>query len=124
MVPIYRDWDTEINEGHVPRMVYATYLNKGVEKDIILHKNRKTYIACILGTVEVSSKSNNKERKVILSFEEEEKINLLLADPGTPLKFKNIGNSTAILLNCPDPAWHPEDHDTYRFKDWSEIENV
>ena len=37
MVPVYKDWDSEINEGYKPAMVYATYLNPGVEKDIIVH---------------------------------------------------------------------------------------
>lgn len=124
MVPIYRDWDHDINEGHSPKMVYATYLNEGVEKDIILHKRRKTYITCILGEVEVTSISKDEISKEILSFNDEGCINLLLAEPGTPLRFKNLSKGVSILINCPDPSWHPQNTDTYKYKDWKEIKNV
>lgn len=117
MVPLYKNWEHEINEGHVPEMVYTSYLLPGVKKDIILHKKRKTYIACIFGSVKVES----KEQIFNLNFENcENEISLLIADPGVPLKFENNSENTSIILNCPSPSWHPDDEDTYKYKNWKE----
>jgi hypothetical protein len=125
MVPVYRDWDKETNEGHVPKMVYTTYLNPGVEKDIILHKNRKTYITCIYGKVKVQIFKNNNIIEKELNFDDNENfIDLLIIDPNIPIKYKNISNNVSILLNCPSPSWHPKNEDTYKAKNWKDIKEV
>jgi len=126
MVPAYRDWDVATNEGHVPKMVYVTYLEPGVEKDIILHKNRKTYITCIHGKVSASSFQDGKEISHELNFENAiDEISLLIANPGEPLLFKNKSSGVSMLLNCPSPAWHPDNQDTYKYETWEDyVENV
>jgi len=117
MLPVYKDWEKDVNENHVPKMVYASYLLPGTKKDIILHKKRKTYIACIFGSVKVES----LEKEYILDFENcKDEINLLMAEPGVPLKFENNSENMSIILNCPSPSWHPDDEDTYKYKNWKE----
>lgn len=121
MVPAYRDWDIDINEGHIPKMVYATYLNPGVKKDIILHKKRRTYITCIYGKVNVTTYENGEKKSKILNFLDAENfLDLLIIDPGIPLKIDNMSEGLSILLNCPTPSWHPADEDTYKFKSWKD----
>ena len=121
MVPIYRDWDKETNEGHIPKMVYATYLKPGVEKDIILHKERSAYISCIYGKVKAYTYENDKVVEHDLDFENsEESLNLLIIEPNIPLKLVNKSDSMSILINCPSPAWHPENQDTFKFKSWED----
>ena len=123
MVPVYRDWDTTINEGHVPKMVYTTYLHPGVEKDIILHKKRKTYITCIYGNVKVTTYEEGKMQTSILNFSKAENLlDLLIIEPNIPIKIDNLSDHMSILLNCPTPSWHPDDEDTYKFKSWEEYD--
>lgn len=117
MVPVYKDWEKDVNENHVPKMVYASYLLPGTKKDIILHKKRKTYITCIFGSVKVESIGVD----YILDFENaKNEINLLIAEPSVPLKFENNSENMSIILNCPSPSWHPDDEDTYKYKNWKE----
>lgn len=121
MVPVYKDWDVETNEGYKPAMVYATYLNPGVEKDIIVHKQRTGYLACLFGAVRVEAYVNGQLEEHLLSFNDaKDKLDLLMVDPGTPLKFTNQLNQVSIILNCPSPAWHPDNEDTYKFTTWEE----
>ena len=121
MIPVYRDWDKETNEGHIPKMVYTTVLNKGVEKDIILHRNRSAYMTCISGHVVVYAMIKNRIVSYNLKFENENDfINLLIIENNIPIKIKNLSNSESIVLNCPSPAWHPDNQDTIKFKTWEE----
>ena len=121
MIPVYRDWDEETNEKYIPKMVYTTILNPNVEKDIILHKNRKAYMTCVSGNVLVEALVENKIKSYSLKFDEEvDFINLLIIENNIPIKIKNLSNLQSIVLNCPTPAWHPEDQDTFKFKTWDD----
>jgi len=122
MIPIYRDWDHEINLYHQPKMVYATTLKPGVTKDIILHERRSAYMTCIQGSVKIELLVNNCLEEVVLDYENSKnEINLLLISPGIPIKIHNMSDDLSIIINCPDPAWHADDPDTIKFKNWSDI---
>ena len=121
MVPVYRDWDLDINDGYVPRMIYTTTLNPGVVKDIILHENRKAYMTCISGHVLVEALIDDSIQNYNLKFENEKDfINLIIIENNIPVRIKNLSESESIILNCPSPAWHPENQDTIKFKSWEE----
>lgn len=125
MVPVYKNWDKITNEGHVPEMVYTSYLNPGVKKDIILHKNRKTYITCIFGKIKVETLENDKITEFLLDFDNKKDfINLLIIKPNIPICYTNMSENISILLNCPSPSWHPENEDTYKAKSWKEIKEI
>jgi hypothetical protein len=125
MIPIYRDWDININKNHRPKMVYATTLNPGIDKDIILHERRSGYMTCIQGSVRVEILNNNIIEEVILDFDNSEnEINLLLIEPNTPVKICNTSKGVSIIINCPDPSWHPDNEDTLKFKKWSDIDVI
>ncbi len=124
MIPIYRDWDYQINERHIPKMVYATMLESNIEKDIILHERRSTYMTCIQGTIEFETYNiDGTIKKYFLSSKEDVNglINLIIATANTPIKLSNLTNELAIVINCPDHSWHPDDTDTIKFKNWSEF---
>ena len=121
MVPIFRDWDFDTNLGHKPKMVYATSLDPGIEKDIILHERRTAYITCIQSAARVDALLTGKIHEIELDFENSnDQINLLLIPSNVPIKIYNVSKNTSILINCPNPSWHPDDPDTIKFKDWSE----
>lgn len=122
MIPIYRDWDIDVNHQHQPKMVYATTLLPGVIKDIILHERRSAYMTCIQGSVKIELLVNGLLEEVVLDYENSEnEINLLLISPGIPIKIHNMSDNLSIIINCPSPSWHADDPDTMKFKNWSDI---
>ena len=122
MFPIYRNWDSSHN-NHIPKMVYATTINNKVEKDIILHKHRTTFLTCIKGEVSMELLVDNEIIEIILNGPDFESPNILLLEPDIPFKIKNNSNDEAVLINCPSPSWHPEKQDTFKFKSWEEYKN-
>ena len=123
MIPIYRNWDNETNEGHEPKMVYATMIMSKTEKDIILHERRIAYMTCIQGVVELETHIENTIKTTLLSSKEAVNgmIDLVIIPANIPIKLSNHGDETAIIINCPSPSWHPNDPDTIKFKNWSEF---
>jgi len=124
MIPIYRDWDVEINEGHQPKMVYASTLLPKKEKEIILHKRRTAYLTCIHGRIILEAKIGNNFELFNLSemADASNQIDLLIIPENIPIKIKNPGNATATLINCTSPSWHADDPDTIKFRNWKEFE--
>ena len=51
---------------------------------------------------------------------EKDFINLIIIENNIPVRIKNLSESESIILNCPSPAWHPENQDTIKFKSWEE----
>ena len=122
IVPIYRDWDFDVNSGYTPRMVYMTSLNPGVVKDIILHQKRSGYMTCIAGSISIEAMIDDKFQEFILDYDGSiDQIDLLMMEPDVPIKIRNLSSQTSIVLNCPDPSWHPDDQDTLKFKSWSDF---
>jgi hypothetical protein len=122
MIPIFRDWDVETNEGHLPKMVYATTLLPGIKKDIILHQKRSSYMTCIQGSVKIEYMQDQQINDVVLDAEcDDDWIDLVLFSPNIPIQIENTSEETAIIINCPSPSWHPDDQDTIKFKNWSEF---
>lgn len=122
MIPIYRNWDHETNEGHEPKMVYATTIEPGIEKDIILHERRVAYMTCVQGVVELEAYVDNTTQLFTLNSEEVDgNIDLAIVPANVPIKLSNVGQTLAVVINCPSPSWHPTDPDTIKFKNWSEF---
>ena len=122
MLPVYRDWDIDTNCGHTPKMVYITSLFPGVEKDIILHERRSAYMTCIAGCVSLEAMINDQFENFILDFDgADDQVNLIIIPKNVPIKLRNLSKQTSIILNCPNPSWHPDDQDTIKFKSWSDF---
>lgn len=122
MIPIFREWDEEVNEGHRPKMVYATTIEPGVTKDVIFHEKRTSYLTCIHGKVILECLEENQISSVVLDSNETDFINLVIIPKSAPIRMINQEDKMAILINCPDPSWHPQDPDTIKFKSWKEFE--
>ena len=121
MIPIYRDWDHAINDGHIPKMVYATTVDGKIRKDIILHQKRTSYMTCIQGIVKIEFMEDDIINTVLLNSEQDKEITMVIIEPGVPIQIENLSDDRSIIVNCPSPSWHPDDQDTLKFKNWSEF---
>ncbi len=122
MFPIYKNWETDLNESHQPKMVYVTTIEPFLEKDIILHEKRVSYITCIQGDVKLTMKVKDNIVDCSLYDKENNCPNVVLIDKNIPIKLTNVGKENAIIVNCPSPSWHPDDEDTIKFKTWEEYD--
>lgn len=123
LFPIYRNWDAW-HHGHEPKMVYATTILPGVRKDIILHERRTAMITAIQGNVKLRCRLPNSHLiyEVWLRNEDTEESNVVKIEPGIPIELINDSKNTAIVINAPNPSWHPDDPDTIKFKTWEEYD--
>lgn len=123
MFPIYRNWD-EWHGGHEPKMVYATTILPGVKKDIILHERRTALLTAIQGDVLLRYKLPGQTciNSVWLRNEHLKCSNVVKIDPDIPIELTNGSDITAVVINAPSPAWHPDDIDTKKFKTWQECD--
>jgi len=118
LMPLYKDWEKWHN-GYDIKMSYITTLNPGTKKGPILHNKRKGMMFCISGSVTVECFFENKIHKFKLG---NNNCNSLVIPAGIPnMIINNSINQTAIVLNMPDHAWHPDDEDTIKFDSWDSL---
>lgn len=118
MYPIFRDWDSII-PGYKPSMVYATSISPGCTKGPILHNKRTGYLTSIGGKTDIEYYEDGKLKRENLNNGTGE-IYVAIIPPGIPIKFINNDTKESLVINLPDIAWHPENQDTEKFKDWGE----
>ncbi len=75
-------------------------------------------MAAIRGIVRVECFVDGKIESYYLRDENDE--NILIIPEGVANRIINESREEAILINLPDRAWHPQDEDTIKFKDWEE----
>jgi len=119
MFPIYRDWDP-VHEGYVPKMVYATTMNPGTTKGPILHLQRDEFVTAISGQVDVEFLIGGVTK--VYTLRNEEGSNILKISAGIAKRFINRSNDIAVIVNLPSKSWHPDNEDTFKFKNWKEYE--
>lgn len=126
LFPIYKDWE-EWHGGYEPKMVYVTTLNPGVIKGPILHKKRRGLITAISGTVILVARIGTEFESIFLHGQWDETGDLQRASwvveipANVPFVLHNKANWPAIIINCPDRAWHPDDEDTIKFDSWEDV---
>lgn len=121
MIPIYKDWESWF-EGYVPKMAYVTTIAPQLAKGPILHHRRRGLLTCISGEATLEVLESGQIRAITLRAADG-KMTLALVPAGVPVRLKNIGTTEAVILNLPDRAWHPEDPDTKKYSDWSEVQH-
>lgn len=124
MMPIYHDYNAWF-KGHIPKMCYVTTLVPGSSKGVILHQRRTACMTAVTGNVELFYADNDDDviRRVNLNIEEnnEDTSFVTIVHPNTAISLANTSDkTTAIIINLPSPAWHPDDEDTMKFKGWQE----
>lgn len=121
MIPIYKDWESDLHDGHVPEMVYVTTLKPGTSKEIIYHKERTSFLTCIQGKVSIELFSENKVSKVFLNNSQGNNGKIIMISPKIPFKINNEDENLGIVVNCPTHAWKPNSKEMIKFKDWEDF---
>lgn len=120
MVPIYRDWDSMI-QNYKPAMVYATTMLPNTAKGPILHEKRSGYLTSLGGNLSIEYFEDNVLKCLSLS-EDKNKARVVTVPPNVPVKFINSSNTEAVtIINLPDVAWHPDNKDTIKFQNWEDF---
>ena len=118
LVPVYKNWEEWHNEYEV-KMAYYTSIRPGVSKGPILHNKRKGLMTCISGEAKVVCLVDNSFESYNL-VENNKKFVLLIPEK-VPIEIINTSKKRdAVILNLPSRSWHPDDHDTVKFKDWDD----
>ena len=111
LIPIYNIHDKFFPSGEEPQQVYLTVVFPGKIKGPHLHFIRTGCFTCIKGNARFVFKTAEGYR-VILSGEDYE-YRSVIVPTGVPAALQNIGESEALILNMPQPAWTPEMNDEY-----------
>ena len=120
LFPIYKDWE-EWHGGYDPKMVYATTLNPGAVKGPILHKKRRGLITAIQGIVVLQCKIDGEIHAYFLRHKNGTAY-VFEIPAGVPFTLENQDPMLpAIIINCPDRAWHPDDEDTIKYDSWDDV---
>ena len=123
MFPIYRDWD-KFHSGYVPKMVYATTMMPNTTKGPILHRKRAEFITAISGCVEMEYYEGGDIKSTFLR-DDTGTSKIVMMPAGVPKRLYNrSSHDTAVIVNLPSRAWHPDDQDTEKFRDWNECLSV
>ena len=111
LVPIYNSNDNFYPDGRYPEQAYLTVITKNTIKGPHLHYIRTGCFTCIKGNARFIVKVEGSY-EIFLSGEDNDYLSVIVP-VGTPAALQNIGESDALILNMPYPAWTPDMNDEY-----------
>jgi dTDP-4-dehydrorhamnose 3,5-epimerase-like enzyme len=111
LVPIYNINDGFFDEGKEPQQVYMTVIGKNKVKGPHLHYIRTGCFTCIKGNARFVIKTDEGYEQVYSG--DDHNYASVIVPTGVPAALQNIGDSEAIVLNMPSPAWTPNMSDEY-----------
>lgn len=99
-----------------PDQVYVTVIAPQCRKGPHLHKVRRGLFAVISGLVSVRLRTPDGE------YLDPSCADLIHVPPGYAAAVYNHGNTEALVINMPSPAWSPEEPDDWPIEDWKDPE--
>jgi dTDP-4-dehydrorhamnose 3,5-epimerase-like enzyme len=106
-----------------PDQVYLTVVEPGCTKGPHLHRKRYGRFVCIQGNVEIIRRMYGRPETEGIYFREwsgeDHEYALIPVPVGTPAAIINHGDTPALVINMPTPAWTKEDPDEWPVEDWS-----
>ena len=111
LIPIFNVHDRFIPEGHHPQQVYLTAVSPGSVKGPHLHMKRWGCFTCIKGNIKVVARIDNRYEEYFSG--EDHGYASIEIPAGTPVALQNTGDTDALVLNLPCPAWHIDDQDDH-----------
>jgi mannose-6-phosphate isomerase-like protein (cupin superfamily) len=101
-----------------PDQVYVTAIAPHSRKGPHLHMRRRGMFVCISGKTHLRALTEGVYEEFELSCWP-----LLVIPPGVPCALYNYGDTEALVLNMPSPAWSAEDPDDHPVLDWKDPED-
>lgn len=124
-------WNANEHPDLRPEQVYGTAIAPHSRKGPHLHMRRRGYFCCLSGDVTLVTRTKGilngpgaKDSPVIaqmtyILLPGQKKI----VQPGVPCALYNYGDTEALVLNMPSPAWSAEDPDGHPVFDWKDPED-
>jgi mannose-6-phosphate isomerase-like protein (cupin superfamily) len=116
-----------------PDQVYVTAIAPHSRKGPHLHMRRRGYFTVLIGEVTIVTVQRGTLSSLIGGEvdvpAESQKIykasrgHKVLVLPGVPCALYNYGDTEALVLNMPSPAWSAEDQDDHPVTDWKDPED-
>lgn len=118
LIPIYNQNENFFEEGKEPKQVYLTVVYPGYIKGPHLHYVRTGCFTCIKGNARFVIKTEDGYQQVFSG--EDYQYRSVIVPIGHAAALQCIGDSDALVLNMPYPAWTPtmNDEHTAAFDDF------
>lgn len=110
IISLWKDWEQELPLD--PKQVYLNVCDPGQTKGPHLHKQRSQQYACIMGTGRVVVKYGPEDYEEIDILADKEPC-VVVVPAGTPSAIQNTGSTPFIMINMPNPSWHPDNQDDH-----------
>lgn len=110
IISLWKNWEEIL--PFEPEQVYLNVCYPGQIKGPHLHMQRTQQYACIQGKGRIIIRYEHGDYETI-EIDADEKPAVVIVPAGTPSAIQNTGNSDFVLINMPNPAWHPENQDDH-----------
>ena len=113
-------WSALVNPELRPDQVYLTAVAPHSRKGPHLHMKRRGLFFCVKGTVRIVTRFRECG-EVCASYGHMvlcDQGGALIVGPGTPCAIYNDGDTEALVLNLPSPAWSEDDPDEWPVEEW------
>jgi dTDP-4-dehydrorhamnose 3,5-epimerase-like enzyme len=110
IISLWKDW-----EKILPQEPKQCYLNVSFPHEIKgphLHMQRWGQFACIQGKGRFIVKYGKGDYERV-DVDCEINPSIVIIPPGTPCAIQNTGDDLLVIMNMPNPAWHPDNQDDH-----------
>lgn len=112
-------WNSGERPDLRPDQVYVTAIAPGCRKGPHLHMKRRGMFACVAGSVRIVYVDSVNKR---WSAELVPGSAPFVVNPGSPCALYNFGETEALVINMPSPAWSKEQPDDWPVEFWTDPE--
>ncbi len=109
IISLWKDWEKILPLE--PKQAYLNVCYPNQVKGPHLHMQRSQQYACIEGTGRIIVKYDNTYEEIDIDANKEPCVVIIPA--GTPSAIQNTGKENFVLINMPNPAWHPDNTDDH-----------
>lgn len=116
VVPI---WNINEDPDLLPHQVYMTAVAPRSQKGPHLHMVRRGMFCCVSGSVRIVLRRAASDIYYTDFSGEKYDYRIVHVQPGEAACIYNDGDTEALLINMPSPAWRPDAQDEYPVEDWN-----
>lgn len=105
-----------------PEQVYITAIAPRSRKGPHCHHVRRGFFVVISGTVRIRWKDDDTYYDLLYGEKGGSRASCVI-DPGIPCALYNYGDTEALVLNLPSPAWSADNPDEHPVENWEDPED-